>query len=218
MVAKKFGKRHAEVVRVIENLINDIAKLRVISNHPKTSKQISKYRGNTFTYYEMDREFFSLLAMRFKGKKAFEWQVRFNKAFYEMEKRLILLQSNQQSEMWLAQRKQAKLIRREETDVIKQFVEYATNQGSTKAQFYYKHITVAVYKCLGLIQYQRPKLRETLDLMQTNQLIMAEMVARKSLVDRMAEGEYYKTIFTLVKQDLEQFADSFLLRQQAIHE
>lgn len=211
VVAEKFGKQHFEVIRVIEKLIDDIEQLSPISNRPKYIKKEAEYRGQTFTYYDMDRRFFSLLAMRFKGKKAFEWQNRFNDAFYEMEKALIQLSSNQQSELWLAQREQSKLIRREETDVIKQFVEYATKQGSTKAQFYYKHFTTAVYKCLGLIQYKRPKLRETLDMLQTSQLVMAEMVARKSLLKYMKDGEHYKTIFTLVKQDLESFADSFLI-------
>ena len=159
----------------------------------------------------MNREAFSLLAMSFTGKKALAWKIRFNRAFYEMEKSLIQLAQNQQSEMWLAQREQSKRIRQEETDTIKEFVAYATAQGSTKAQFYYKHITVSVYKCLGLIQYKQPKIRETLDMMQTSQLILAEMVARKSLEKYMVDGEHYKAIFTLVKRDLEAFASSFLL-------
>lgn len=130
-----------------------------------------------------------------------------------MEKTIYQLTLNQQSDMWLAQREQSKLIRREETDVIKQFVEYATSQGSVNAKFYYKHITNVVYKCLGLIQYKQPKLRETLDLMQTNQLILAEMTAKKSLLKYMEEKEHYKAIFPLVKRDLESFADSFLINK-----
>lgn len=210
-IAKKFEAKHRDVVRMIKKLISDFDKLRVGSNHPKIIEKMGEYRGTQFVYYELDRRAFSLLAMRFKTKKAFEWQNRFNDAFYEMERVLIQTANNKQSELWNAQRTQSKQIRSEETDIIKEFVEYATSQGSKKAQFYYKHITVATYKCLGLVQYQRPKLRETLDMMQTSQLIMAEMVAQKSLQKYMQEGEHYKTIFTLVKQDLEQFANSFLM-------
>ena len=214
LVADKFDKRHIEVMRKIDKLLLDISTIkRGTFDTLKFNKKEGEYRGQTFDYYEMNREAFSLLVMSFTGKKALEWKMKFNNAFYTMEKQLVLLQSNKQSELWLAQRTQAKQIRSEETDIIKEFVEYATKQGSQKAQFYYKHITVATYKCLGLVQYQRPKLRETLDMMQTSQLIMAEMVAQKSLQKYMQDGEHYKTIFTLVKQDLEQFADSFLMNK-----
>lgn len=211
LVAKKFGKTHQDVSRVIKNLIEDISKLRQVSNLPKIVERDGEYRGQHFTYYEMDRRAFSLLSMRFKGKKAFEWQNKFNNAFYEMERVLIQTANNKMNDMWQSQRQQAKLIRREETDIIKEFVDYATNQGSTQAKYYYKHITNAVYKCLNLVQYEKPAIRETLDMMQTSQLILAEQVAKKSLQKYMKDGEHYKSIFTLVKQDLETFAESFLL-------
>jgi len=213
IIAKKFDKKHAYVVRTLEKIIEDFNNLRVTGDHPYFMKKIGEYRGVEFEYYELDRELFSLLVMRFKGKEAFEWQVKFNQAFYQMEETLIKMKNNQQNEMWLGQREQSKLMRREETDVIKQFVEYATKQGSTKAQFYYKHITSAVYKCLGLIQYKQPKLRETLDIMETHQLILAEMTAKKSLNKYMDDGEHYRAIFVLIKRDLEAFANSFLLER-----
>jgi Rha family phage regulatory protein len=212
VVAEKFGKRHTNVIRKIESLISDLNKIKGLKNETlKFTKKIAEYRGVEYDYYEMNREAFSLLVMSFTGKSALEWRIKFNKAFYEMERSLIQLAQNQQSEMWLAQREQAKLARKEETDVIKQFVDYATAQGSTKAKFYYKHITTVVYKCLGLIQYKQPKLRETLDMMQTSQLILAEMTAKKSLIKYMKQGEHYKAIFPLVKRDLEAFANYFFI-------
>lgn len=214
VVADKFGKRHNDFVKSIERLIDNLGEIKLRkSSYLKFTKKQTEYRGQTFDYYEMNKPAFSLLVMGLTGKKALEWKLRFNDAFYEMERQITSELLNKQSELWLAQREQSRQIRKEETDIIKDFVEYATKQGSAKAQFYYKHITVATYKCLGLVQYQRPKLRETLDMMQTSQLIMAEMVAQKSLQKYMQEGEHYKTIFTLVKQDLEQFADSFLMNR-----
>lgn len=200
-------------MRKVDKLIGDVGQIKGANfDTLKFIKKEGEYRGTKYDYYEMNRESFSLLVMSFTGKKALEWKLKFNRAFYEMEKSLIQLSQNHQSEMWLAQREQAKLMRKSETDVIKQFVEYATAQGSTKAQFYYKHVTMAVYKCLGLIQYKQPKLRETLDMMQTSQLILAEMTAKKSLLKYMEQKEYYKAIFSLVKRDLDVFSDSFLLR------
>lgn len=212
VVAEKFNKRHRDVVSKIEKLISDLDKIKGRENSPlRFIKKTDEYKGQTYHYYEMNRPAFSLFVMGMTGKKALVWKTRFNDAFYEMEKVIYQQLLNQQSDLWLAQREQAKLTRRQETDVIKKFVEYATRQGSKNAKFYYKHITSATYKCLGLIQYKRPKLRETLNLMQTSQLILAEKVAQKSLEKYMNEGEHYKAIFALVRVDLENFADSFLL-------
>lgn len=212
ILASKFGKRHSHVFEKVTKLISDLDKIK----HPKNGtlkfiKVQEIYRGTTFDVYEMNRQAFSLVAMSFTGKKALEWKVKFNQAFYQMEKVLIQQAHNQQNNLWLTQRKEAKLIRKQETDVIKEFVEYATKQGSKNAKFYYKHFTTACYKCLKLVQYKRPKLRETLDIMQTHQLILAEQVAKKSIKKYMNEKEFYKTIFSLVKIDLENFANSFLL-------
>lgn len=208
LVARKFGLKHAYVVRVIKTLIDD---LRVIPNHPKVMTEEREYRGRSFTSYLMTREFFSLLAMRFKGKKALEWQVKFNAAFYDMEKSLILSDSNKKNTPWIASRDQGKLVRKETTDIIKEFVDYATGQGSEKAKFYYKHITTATYRALGLIQHKQPKLRDTLNVLELGFLQSAEHVAQRSLKVHMLNGEHYKAIFVLVKQDLDRFSGSLML-------
>lgn len=212
LVAEKFNKRHIEVMRKIDKLLEDVSEIKGVNfDTLKFIKQIADYRGQAYEYYEMNREAFSLLVMSFTGKKALEWKGRFNKAFYQMEKMLIQEFSNKQNEEWIGQREQSKLSRREETDIIKQFVDYATAQGSTQAKYYYKHITNATYKCLGLIQFQRPKLRDTLNMMELNQLISAEATARNSLIRYMESGENYKVIYDLVKEDLDRLADLIIM-------
>lgn len=82
-----------------------------------------------------NRQFFSLVAMRFTSKKAREWQRKFNDAFYEMESALRKVKTNRSDIEWTSQRLIGKTARQEETDAIKLFVEYATEQGSKSAQF-----------------------------------------------------------------------------------
>lgn len=88
MVAKKFGVKHAYVIRNCDSLLKDLSEIKGDLYSPLILKEDREYRGNSYTAYLMDREFFSLLAMRFKGKDALEWQVKFNSAFYQMEKAL----------------------------------------------------------------------------------------------------------------------------------
>ena len=98
------------------------------------------------------------------------------------------------------------------TDAIKDFVEYAFSQGSQNAKRYYTSITKMEYKALGFIQQAKPNLRDTLDLMQLHQLILAEDLTKRSIEKYMKENLHYKEIYILVKQDIENFAKTLLLK------
>lgn len=219
IIARALSMKHNKVMHIVDNFLMDYPDLRGNQKLPKTSEWIRleerHYRGKDFLVAVMNRECFSLLVMRFETKKAREMQRAFNQAFYSMEKALLKAQLNQTNQGWLIARHQAKEARRLETDVIKEFVDYATAQGSAKAHFYYKHITDATYKCLQLVQDKKPKLRETLDAMELSLLVAAEGVAQRSLKHHMATGEHYKVIFELVKDDIEKFANSLFIDRLA---
>lgn len=215
IIAKQLGMKHQEVMRMVERFLTDYPDLREVSNHPKTPEYIRteqrSYRGRDFTAAVMNRECFSLLFMRFETPTARLMQRKFNTAFYAMENALLREQSNSNDQMWLASRQQSKMVRLGETDVIKQFVEYAIAQGSESAKFYYKHVTMATYKCLQLVQEKKPALRDTLDALQLANLMACEGVAQRSILKHMAAGEHYKVVFELVKQDIERFANGLML-------
>ena len=58
--------------------------------------------------------------------------------------------SDNEGDKWLKTRKETKQFRRMETDTIKQFVEYAKNQGSTHEDQYYMNFTKLVQNHLGI--------------------------------------------------------------------
>ncbi len=211
VVARKFGVKHNKVIQGCDRLVARIEKFRGTIVTPKFIKEDREYRGKTYTAYLMNREMFSLLAMRFETKKAFEWQIKFNDAFYSMEKQLLLEIANKQNDAWVLQRSQGKQIRHDTTDVIKDFVNYATTQGSKSAKFYYKHITNATYKALGLLVQRKPKLRDTLDVMELCHIASAEFMVQRSIQKQMASGTNYKEIYNLLKIDLERFASSSMI-------
>lgn len=83
-VAKNFGKRPADVVRSIDNLVaqNCVTKNMFIEDH-------YEYRGQEFRYFIMNRDGFSLLVMGFTGSKALEWKIKYIQAFNAMEQELM---------------------------------------------------------------------------------------------------------------------------------
>lgn len=211
VIADKFEKKHAYVIRCIQNLITDFNNIKGDPKPPLIMKKESKYRGQTYIYYEMDKKFFTHLTMRLKGNKAFEWQIKFVDAFFQMEQALVR-KSNLE---WKQDREQGKQIRIGLTNEIKTFIEYAIQQGSKNANKYYITITKMEYKALQLIEKNEKINKDfsnTLDLMDLNHLLAAENVARKALVDGMNQKLHYKDIFQLAKQNVIQLANIIVIK------
>lgn len=193
-----------DIESLIENLNeNNAQNITLLFSKKKFINEINR----EYFYYEMNRDGFSLLVMGFTGKKAFQWKIKFIEAFNLMEKTLL----NKNNEEWLTTREQGKLIRRNETDTIQEFTDYAITQGSKSAQFYYKHYTNATYKALQLLENKKPKTRETLDLLQLHQLLLAEDIVTKTIKREMENKEHYKVIFEKCKISLENFANSLMI-------
>jgi hypothetical protein len=118
---------------------------------------------------------------------------------------------NQSNEEWKRVREQTKLARKVETDTIKDFIEYAKKQGSSKAEWYYKHFTTATYKALKLLEHNKPKTRELLDMMELSQLVIAEDIISKLIKQEMEAGEHYKVIYEKAKNKLQEFAETIMI-------
>ena len=200
-IAENFSKPHKNVLKAIREVecSDEFSRL-----HFKP-RNYHDDRGKVQPYFEITRDGFTFLVMGFKGKKAATWKEKYISAFNAMEKVL----SNQANNAWQELRKQGKGTRIEETDTIKRFVEYATTQGSTKANWYYKHITNATYKALFIIKDKSGKsCRDMLDNMQLSFLNTAEYVARNAMEDGMKQRMHYKDIYLLCKDKVEAVAST----------
>lgn len=211
LVSRKMGIKHNRFMEKANMVIGKIADLREQKLSPKYRLETRNYRGRDFDVCLMSREFFSLVMMRFETQKAFEWQVRFNQAFYEMEKALLTSQTNKNDIEWTSNRLIGITARKEETDAIKYFIEYATNQGSKNAKHYYKHITNCTYKALGMMVQRHPKLRDEMNIYQISELMLAERLAATRIKEYMDIGRHYKDIYNSVKDDLINFANAMKL-------
>jgi Rha family phage regulatory protein len=218
-VAKDFGKRHDNVIRAIERLQSDLLKIKEVEDSAQlknegSSKQVkfmkSTYKdstGRSLPMYYMNRDGFSLLVMGFTGKKALEWKLKYIEAFNTMEKIL----TEKQTAVWIETRKQGKLTRRSETDVIKELVEYAKAQGSTHADMLYMTYTKLANSIVGI------KDRDSATITQLNSLSFVENIILHTIRNGMALNLSYKEIYQANKKQLEMFSDiSFLPQMLAL--
>ncbi len=87
-IAKVFEKEHKNILRDIENLLQDIPEDWGLLNFELTS-YVHPQNGETYPMYNLTRDAFTLLAMGFTGKKAMRFKVLYIETFNAMEKALV---------------------------------------------------------------------------------------------------------------------------------
>ena len=191
-VAEKFEMRHDNVLRTIDNLQKSLLNFEESSNMFIVSKRKAD-NGKYHRMYLMNRDGFSLLVMGFTGKNALEWKLQYIRAFNQMKK---LIQEKSTAAYQLSDQAE-KATRKTETDIIKEFVEYARAQGSTHADHYYSNYTRLAYKAVGITD------KTTAAGMQLEDLSLVEHLIAHTLRAGMAAGYNYRDIYQSCKDRLE---------------
>jgi Rha family phage regulatory protein len=198
-VAQMFEKRHDRVLRTIDNLIDSLPKNGAVNDPKNGAVKIfiqTRYKdekGECRKKYLMNRDGFSLLVMGFTGKKALEWKLKYIEAFNKMESVIM----EKKTSAWFETRTQGKLVRKDETNVIQQLVEYAKEQGSTHADMLYMTYSKLANKMSGITN------RDTATNAQLNDLSTMERLICNVVLDGMRQGKHYKEIYKDSKSRLE---------------
>lgn len=183
-VAEKFGKRHADVIRAINNLLENDSTQNCVRCFTKSSYTDAK--GEKRPMYVMNRDGFTFLVMGFTGNKANEWKWQYIKAFNKMEEFI----KEKKSQKWIDERKAGKLTRKSETDTIKRLVEYAKEQGSTHSEMLYTVYSKLANSMAGIKSRDEATRRELNNLSLMEHIILCEI--DKGIVANKPYKEIYK--------------------------
>lgn len=202
-VAEKFEKRHADVIRAIDNLIRNDPTQNCVRCFKRGMYTDAK--GERRPMYTMNRDGFTFLVMGFTGKKANEWKWRYIKAFNQMEKFI----REKETQAWIDSRKIGKLTRKAETDTIKKLVEYAQAQGSQHADKLYMTYSKLANKMAGVSK------RDEATVTQLNNLSLMEHIILCVIDSGIVTGKHYKEIYQDCKKRLETVKELAYLEQTA---
>ena len=193
-VAEKFGKRHDKLIAEIRRMYSDL----IGEGSPQNGgakfffEATYENRGKQYPMYLMNRDGFSLLVMGFTGKKALDWKLKYINAFNQMENII----REKQSQSWIETRTFGKLSRKAETDVLKQLVEYAKQQGSEHADMLYMTYSKLANKTVGVTN------RDTATAKQLMNLSVTENIILKVVEDGINQQLHYKEIYRNCKERL----------------
>ena len=177
-VAEKFRKRHADVIRSVENLIKNDSTQNCVRCFKKSNYKDAK--GEQRPMYIMNRDGFTFLVMGFTGKEAMEWKWQYIKAFNQMEN--IIHEKS-------------------ETDNIHKLVEYAKEQGSSHAEMLYMTYSKLANKMAGISK------RDEATVIQLNNLSLMEHILLHEIDLGIMQGTHYKDIYRNCKKRLEMLKD-----------
>lgn len=198
--AENFNIAHKHVLDKIKKLTAELPTVKKIFIEVDYTNE----RNRTYKKYIMNRDGYMFLVMNVNTTKANDIKLKFIEAFNTMEKALL----NQNNVSWIETRQFSIESRKEETDVIKKFVEYATKQGSKNAKFYYSNITKASYKALELLdQNKTTPIRDMLNIKDLLMLSTGEERVAETLEEGMEQELHYKEIYQLAKQRLEEICN-----------
>lgn len=211
IVSENLEVPHTNLLRTVRDVISKIKK------HPSHQRivflesQFTNKQGRTYTMYEMNEDAYMLLAMQLSNyEKAFAVQMAIIKAFRSMAIALV----NQQNVSWIEARKTGKIERVAETDIIKEFVDYATKQGSKSSKTYYMNITKMTNKALEFIIQDKTGVPvRDLSTMENLGFIMAlDKRAGNAIAYGMSENMHYKDIYHYAKAEVNKLADVLVFR------
>ena len=193
-VAEKFGKRHDKLIAEIRRMYSDLIGKGSPQNGGAKFFFEATYenRGKQYPMYLMNRDGFSLLVMGFTGKKALDWKLKYINAFNQMENII----REKQSQSWIETRTFGRLSRKAETDVLKQLVEYAKQQGSEHADMLYMTYSKLANKTVGVTN------RDTATAKQLMNLSVTENIILKVVEDGINQQLHYKEIYRNCKERL----------------
>ena len=148
-----------------------------------------------------------LITLMRNSEKVVEFKEKLTVEFYRQREIIAKLIAQQQNPDWQNVRADGKFIYRQKTDVIKRFVEYAEDQGSTSSGRYYTALAKMENKALFLIDMKYKNLREIMTIKQLMQVSTADDVVEKALEDGMKDGLDYHDIYKLAKSRVVAFAE-----------
>lgn len=217
IIADMLEVNHQKVMQTIDRMFKRQQKNNIPA---RTLKYPQKFIQSSFTnkmgriykMYELNEQAYLKLAMQLSGyEKAEIVQDQMIEAFTMMKQQILNMQNNS----WIAKRDEAKQIRQKETDVIKDFIEYATKQGSNNANKYYMNITKMTNKALELlIQTDEYKpLRDLATITELGFIQMLDLRATQAIEDGMNRQLPYKEIYKYAKEEVEKLSDSLAFKK-----
>ncbi len=205
LFSKMGYKEHRALKKVIESNAAAFEEYGVVRFE---MQKPSEKGGRPIKGYLLNEDQFILLVMLARNSpEVVRLKIRVAREFKRMRMTLANITAQQTNPDWVNARKDGKAIYFEKSTVIKDFVEYATAQGSKSATKYYMSLAKMENSALFFIEKKYKNLREIMTIKQLMQIATADQIVEKALLEVMQAGRNYKEGYQLSKERVTAFAE-----------
>lgn len=207
---KLYGyNEHRKLKSVISQNKNEFLQLGFL---PLQRQKPSKFSndGRPSEQYLLNEDQFILLSVLVKNsKEAVQVKLRIVKQFIKMRDYIRTHANMVNSDEYKNVRLDSKQSRKEETDVIKQFVKYAADNGSSNSEKYYTNISRMVNTELFNAAKNLKPFKDYLSIRQLSTVMCAEQIVTNAIKEGMNRNIKYKDIYQMAKANVIKFVELY---------
>ena len=185
-VAAVLGKRHTEILRAVKTMCRHFSERNFASADFFIPATYTDEQGKPRPCYYLTQMGCEMIANKQTGAAGTLFTAQYVKVFHAMKE--FIMERN--SPIWQDTRELTKAVRKQETDAIREYVEYATAQGSTHAVRYYTSISRLANKTAGITD------RDLAHVEQLSGLMLVERIIAEEIRAGIAAEKPYKQIYT----------------------
>ena len=202
-IAQGLDKDHSEMKKLIEKYRKEFEDFSGLK-----TRKLSSTGGRPVEEFMLDEDQFMFLGTLLRNSpKVVKFKQRIILEFKKCRKKLTALGQHKSEPKYQVSRDAGKLVRRETTDVIKEFIEYAKSQGSKNADQYYMVISKMLNSLLFIVEGRYKNVRDMLTVRQLMTISSAEQIVERALSLGMKKNKYYKEIYKDARKKVELFAE-----------
>lgn len=196
-IAEMIGRPHWQLLRTIDKMVGHFNDNKIVVDDFFLPATYIDEKGETRPRYNCTRKGCDMVANKQTGERGTLFTAAYVTRFYEMDSLL----REKSTDQWQEARQLSKETRKEETDAIKEFVEYARGKGSSDAGRYYTSLSTLANRAAEV------KDRDFTEGEKLHSLQLVERIIAKALREGIEAGEDYHDIFRTAKKRVEQFAE-----------
>ena len=203
LLSQGLDREHKAVRDLIEKYRYDFEDFSVLK-----TRKLRSTGGRAANEYMLDEDQFMFLGTLLRNNKKV---VAFKKAIIMQFKKCRLeneaLHKHKQDPKYQVTREAGKVVRKQITDEMHRFIEYAENQGSKNSKMYYMNITRMMNGMLFIVEGKFKNLREVMTTQQLMTVSSAEQIIDRGIKDGISRKMFYKDIYKNIKKRVMTFAD-----------
>lgn len=214
-ISEGFQRRHDRIIKHVKEYYEIFLSMEKTYGRtkPEVPTRKVKTKGRSVQEYLLNETQTIFLGTLFrtsskkKDDSVLLFKARLAKDFVALKEQNLALKRHKDEPHYQITRDAGKLVRKQTTDEMKRFVEYATSQGSKSANRYYTNITNMMNGMLFIIEGKYKNLREVMTIQQLMTVSSAEQIINRGLKSGMNKKMFYKEIYRDVKSRVMTFAD-----------